>query len=446
MNKFHKKLFFNILQPTKQKYIYICKGINVLYGKYLYFNTALLKKNEYMGQAKKMLMEFEEKVSIIDDLISILSSEHFEYLCDHQLISDLYVIRNTIGKLDSSSMSMIDLASNIITDYFYSIYSELRLLMDSIEMEGRVTDEHKSIFQNLSEKIHYNISKTKRLLREFSINRPSVYNSEIYYKEQIDEIQKQKDEIQKQRDHLVEILNEVQQRQENIQGQSEEEIRLHKMSIKEKEEQLQAANQQILSYRSELEEKKKQENAILEWNTKIKTTFKELSIYLLPIKKEHARLKFLYWAYFVLIVLVILFIVVLEIAICKKFSGIETFPDWRDDLVLMLPIPVTGALLWAFISQLNRAQRQLVVLAKHIHEIEYIEGLLLSLNSLSININDSMMRVNSAIDRLLDNHLSMGAKHSRYDEESIVKEEKKDMIPSDVILKILKEIKGIAVK
>ena len=55
-----------------------------------------------MGQAKKMLMEFEEKVSIIDGLISILSSEYLEDLCDHQLISDLYTIRNTIRKWDSS--------------------------------------------------------------------------------------------------------------------------------------------------------------------------------------------------------------------------------------------------------------------------------------------------------------------------------------------------------
>ena len=224
-----------------------------------------------MGQAKKMLMEFEEKVSIIDGLISILSSEYLEDLCDHQLISDLYTIRNTIRKWDSSSM--IDFVSNVITDDFYSIYSELQSLMNDIEMEGKVTDKYKSNFLNLSKKIHYNTSKAKRLLREFSINRPSVYNSEVYYKEQIDEIQKQKDEIQRQRDELVMALNNVQQKQKNIQGRSEEEIKLHKMSIKEKEEQLQAANQQILSYQMELEEKKKQENAITEWNSKIKATF-----------------------------------------------------------------------------------------------------------------------------------------------------------------------------
>lgn len=139
----------------------------------------------------------------------------------------------------------------------------------------------------------------------------------------------------------------------------------------------------------------------------------------------------------------IIFIVVLEIIICCKFSSTESFPDWKDHLILLLPIPASGALLWAFISQLNRAQRQLVLLAKHIHEIEYTEGLLLSLNSLSIDMEDSMKRVNSAIDRLLDNHLSMGIEVCRCDEDSIVKEEKKDMVPVDLILKLIKEAKGV---
>lgn len=55
-----------------------------------------------------------------------------------------------------------------------------------------------------------------------------------------------------------------------------------------------------------------------------------------------------------------------------------------------------------------------------------------------------MKRVNSAIDRLLDNHLSMGIEVCRCDEDSIIKEEKKDMVPVDLILKLIKEVKGVA--
>lgn len=392
-----------------------------------------------MGQAKKMLMDFEEKVSVIDNIINILSSNDFEDLCEPRLISDLCAIRNAINGLDSSSMSVISFISNTVTDDFYSIYSKLRMLMENVEHEGRLSDRQRLEFRQILKELSNKTIRIRKLLQDYTVNRSPVYNSEKYYIEQINDIQSQKNELEK-------ALEAIQKEKRNIQGKSQAEKELHEKRIQDKELQLQIANQQILSYQSELEEKKKQENAILEWNTKIKTTFKELSVYLSPIKNEHDRLKKLYWAYLVLTVIVIVFIAVLEIVICSKFHKIETFPEWKDYLVLMLPIPVTGALLWAFISQLNRAQRQLVILAKHIHEIEYIEGLLLSLNSLSIDINDSMKRVNSAIDRLLDNHLSMGAEHSRYDEESIVKEEKKDMIPSDLILKLLKEIKGIASK
>ena len=93
--------------------------------------------------------------------------------------------------------------------------------------------------------------------------------------------------------------------------------------------------------------------------------------------------------------------------------------------------------------QLNRTQRQLLILAKHIHEIKYIEGLLLSINSLSLNISDSTERVNNAINRLLENHLNRNSKSDEITENSIIKEENKDSVPIDIVLKLLKEAKGI---
>lgn len=385
-----------------------------------------------MGQAKKMLMDFEEKVSIIDNILMLLSSDTFDDQCEPQLISDLYSVRNMIESLDSSSMSVINFISNVITDDFYSIYADLRKLAENIEFEKSSLDNAKLILRKLIKDLWNKVIRVKSLLQDFTLNKSHVYNSEEYYNNQIQAIQKQKNDLEKS-------LEAIRKEKNNIQGKNQAEREIYEKRIQEKELQLQIANQQ-------LEEKKKQENAIEEWNTKIKATFSELKKYLEPIKNEHTRLKYLFWAYSILTSLVIIFITILEIIICAKFYKIDTFPEWKDYLVLMLPIPVTGALLWAFISQLNRAQRQLVILAKHIHEIEYIEGLLLSLNSLSIDINDSIKRVNSAIDRLLDNHLSLGAKHSKYDEESIVKEEKKDMIPADIMFKILKEIKGLTSK
>lgn len=413
-----------------------------------------------MEQAKKILMELQEKVSIIDDILEMLSSREFEGICEPKLISDLHFIVKMISSLDLSSTSTINYISNIITDDIYITYTELKEIVKNTNLENNtvVNDKRlalKNIVNDLennveiikrhlqyyttyymkyhSENCYKNhISDIKKLYHDYITDKNIIYNSEDYYNHKISETQKQKEKLE-------EALSKTQNKKNNIPSKSQEE-----KEITEKEIQLQIANQQIQNYQIELEKKKKQENAIEEWNTKIKATFGELKEYLLPIKNEHKRLKYLFWTYLTLTGVVILLIVILEFVICYKFYNAESFPEWKNYLVLMFPISVTGGLLWAFISQLNRAQRQLVVLAKHIHEIEYIEGMLLSLNSLSTDINDSMKRVNSAIDRLLDNHLSSGEKHGKYDEESIVKEEKKDMIPTDVIFKLLKEIKGLS--
>lgn len=132
--------------------------------------------------------------------------------------------------------------------------------------------------------------------------------------------------------------------------------------------------------------------------------------------------------------------------ICIKFYQCQNLPEWKDFFVLFLPIPLTGGLLWAFITQMNRAQRQLIILANQIHEIEYIEGVLISINSLSVDINDSIKRINLAIEKLLENHLHLNHTKSNYNEESIVKEENKDMVPTDLIIKILKELKSVSPK
>jgi hypothetical protein len=87
-----------------------------------------------------------------------------------------------------------------------------------------------------------------------------------------------------------------------------------------------------------------------------------------------------------------------------------------------------------------------VILAKHIHEIRYIEGLLLTINTLSPDINDSTKRVNMAIDRLLENHLNESSYTGIINEDKILTEEKKDSVPIDIVLKLLKEAKEIVNK
>lgn len=374
-----------------------------------------------MEQLEQTYFDLRKIRVIVFNLRIKLSKEPFKSIVEPELLA---VLRTFDGDLFRARRLDRSISfSPAILDDLDSIYTKFRELSVDVKSEGELDIDKKKKFYEISKELFRTIIILKNELSHELISRPTVFNSEEYYEDRIKQLEAQKKRLEQ----------ELKKEQEES-----------KINQEEKEDALRNAEEQIRNYKSELEEKKKQENAISEWRAKIKTTFVDLSGYLSPIKDEHQRLKYLYRTYAALTGIVVIFIVVLEIIICCKFSSTESFPNWKDHLTLLLPIPASGALLWAFISQLNRAQRQLVLLAKHIHEIEYTEGLLLSLNSLSIDMEDSMKRVNSAIDRLLDNHLSMGTELCRCDEDSIVKEEKKDMVPVDLILKLIKEAKGVA--
>lgn len=374
-----------------------------------------------MEQLEQTYFDLRKIRSIVLNLRINLSKEPFKSIVEPELLAVLRTFDANLFRAIRLERSIF--FSPVILDKLDSIYTKFRKLFVDVKLEDELDIDKKKKIYEISKELFRTIIILKNELSDELISRPTVFNSEKYYEDRIKQLELQKKSLEE----------ELKEKQEES-----------KINQEEKEDALRNAEEQIRNYKSELEEKKKQENAISEWRNKIKNTFEELSCYLSPIKDEHERLKFLYKAYVRLTGIVIIFIVVLEIIICCKFSSTESFPNWKDHLTLLLPIPASGALLWAFISQLNRAQRQLVLLAKHIHEIEYTEGLLLSLNSLSIDMEDSMKRVNSAIDRLLDNHLSMGTELCRCDEDSIVKEEKKDMVPVDLILKLIKEVKGVA--
>lgn len=386
-----------------------------------------------MGQAKKRLMEYEHNFSIIEGLISIYTSDILENFEENKIILQLIDLRDRIRSMDNNSMDSIELISELINDDFHYIYSELSRIHESISEDIEpISKADLNKFKKLSHTLQTEIRRVNARLNNYIFKTKSIYNSEKYYDEQIRELENQKKELQSYLIH-----------QKNIEGKTQEEIAENKRVIKEKEIALIKAKEQIKQYQSELEEKKKKENAIVEWNTKIKSTFDELTVCLSPIKDEHTRLNRMFWLYSILTILVIITIVALEFYIFYKIHKSVDFPEWKNYIAAITPIPIFGGLLWAFIIQLNRTQRQLLILAKHIHEIKYIEGLLLSVNSLSLDINDSTKRVNKAIDRLLENHLNTNSSSESINEENIINEEKKDTVPIDVVVKLLKEAKGI---
>lgn len=282
---------------------------------------------------------------------------------------------------------------------------------------------------DLLDKIGNYIFDKNNHLQEY-IEQDKVYNSMKFLEERINSINREKIRLEKTIAELV---------QENEKSQ------LQKEELNLKEIELDNAAKKIAYYQKELELRQKQEDAVNEWKTKIETTFEKLKEYLDPIEDELNRLREMFIIYRYLSAAIVFVLIVLEIISCYKIYNAINFPDFKNYIVLFIPVPIAGGLLWAFICQMNRAQRQMVILSRYKHEIQYVEGLLISINSLSPSIDEAVKRINLALDRMIDNHLNIATKDV-FTEDRFLKEEKKDGMPYDMVMRILGDVKDIVKK
>lgn len=258
-----------------------------------------------------------------------------------------------------------------------------------------------------------------------------ILNSDKFYKNKIEQITKEKQELSTKINDITKELKST-----------NDESKKARKELKEKEQEL---NWLMNKYKAEMLQNEKINDVKDEWEKKIIKAFENLKKYIKPIKNEHKRLGFLFWGYLGLSVVIVLCLFIIEYIICCKIEAVEGFPTWETYLSLILPIPIAMGGLWGFVTLMHRVQRQLVTLAKQIHEIEYVEGLLLTTNTLSTNINESMSKVNLAIEKLLENHLNYDG--STLTEELLLeKEEKKDAMPYEEVLKLVEKVAGMVSK
>ncbi len=262
-----------------------------------------------------------------------------------------------------------------------------------------------------------------------------AYNSIEYYNDQIQIFQKEKRVLSEQ-------IKRLKEKQEQAEASIEQKAELE-LELNEKSNTLLEYAAKIRQYEIERKKQEEDNDKIKAWSGKIKMAFETLKSYIEPIKNEHSRLNFLYKCYLFLSGLFILGLISFEIIICCKISTCEALPTWNTYFFLIFPMPIALGLLWGFIYQMNRAQRQMVILAKQIHEVEYVEGLLLTTNTLSTDVNESMNRINTAVNQLLENHLSYTCEPLK-DELFLKKEESKDSMPYEMVVKLLKDVASVS--
>ena len=288
---------------------------------------------------------------------------------------------------------------------FEYIYQKIKLCLEHISGLDNENDEKKYLIRIRS--------CIYSLIRSCSNN--AYHTSESYYTKQINELQEKENALNKEIEDL---------KQKNAEHQ-------------EKENELESIKEQIKQYEIEKDELKKKLDARDNIKGKISDAFKELKTHISHLETEKTRLNWMFYIYAFLCVAVMGALIVFE---WKYISNWEDADKWMDYLPFYIPVPIVGGLLWVFISQMNRAQRQLIQVANVLHHIDYVEGLLLAINHISTDVNSASDKICHVLDHLIKNHMSSPDGLS---EQSLDAEISKDNINLNTFLNLAKEVKEV---
>lgn len=291
-----------------------------------------------------------------------------------KLLSILRLLLSRISKSPIYDQMVLDLINNEIAD-------SLKELKDVLH--GR-NDKPDSLFQtSLSIQL---FGLEIQLVRCRDLLMPSLGNDNLnsadFYQKRLGELE-------------GEIKRLKSEKEKNSQKAIQRDAEISRLSIVIKETQKQ------------LEDKKRQEDAQKNWNENIEKAFQNLNEYQKPLLKEKRRLDVLFWVFGTLSFLSLCLLCIAIYMAAHKIYCADAATTIASYLPYYSPIPIIGIMLWVFIVQMNREQRQLIMLTQHLHNLSYTEGLLKSITIFDPKIEDAVSRINATIDKLLDNHLSL---------------------------------------
>ena len=331
-----------------------------------------------MGRMKELLMDNERALDVLSSLEHELISANYDKNGGNPRIPRLLILlRLIIPRISKSPIydqKVLDLINNEIAD-------SLKELNDILHGDNDYVD---TVSQNrlsiLLLGLEMQLVRCRDLLMANS--EKENLNSADFYQKRLSELE---GEIKKLESEKEKNTQKAKQRDEEITRLS--------FVIKETQKQL--------------EEKKRQEDAQNDWNEKIGIAFQNLNEYQKPLLKEKRRLAVLFWVFGTLAFLSLCLICIAIYMAAHKIYCADAGATLSTYLPYFSPIPIIGVMLWVFIVQVNREQRQLIMLTQHLHNLSYTEGLLKSITIFDPKIEDAVSRINATIDKLLDNHLSL---------------------------------------
>lgn len=243
------------------------------------------------------------------------------------------------------------------------------------------------------------------------------YNSVDYYVTKIKELTSKKDELEKALQQCSSSTEESIQLREKLKSAEEK--------IKRLEESKGIVEQKI--------------DAEEVWKRKITDSFNTLQEKSQVINDEYTRLKWIFRISWISVLILVIVLAALTICSYIHFTTPNVqLESFRDYLPYCSPYPIIGIILWISIYQMNKSQRQLIVIAEQIQSIDYVEGLLLALNSLSPDIKGGVERINNAIDRIIDNYLTIQCQNTCNEEKlQSIENKDKNAIPINTVKSLL---------
>ncbi len=374
-----------------------------------------------MGAAKDYLIDRDEAIGALGhwlDRIEALKPKHKD-LNSLFLVGTIVTSRLDDKKMHFNAVRQIQQSAQLIDDALRVLESpdaasrEVRLAVSVLE------HTFSAMFQLVDDEDEGHDSA-------------SGLNSTKYYERQIAELQKQKSDLEQL------MAQQSRQTKQSDRQQAEAE-RERKETVRE----LDAVRKQLEQMQREDAARKRREDAQTQLKTDIQEAFNKLNGYSAPFEAEKFRLNLLFAAYALLSAATLVVLVIYECHFMHRIQLESLSALWTNYIPFYLPVPLCAGLLWAFIFQMNRAQRQLVALTDKLHHVKYIEGLLLAIARLSTDMAEGASKIRQTIDRIIDNYL-----HQPHDltEARLQKEAEKDNLDLGELTKLMREIKEVVKK
>lgn len=347
---------------------------------------------------KEQIKNRNRVVTLLDNCAKVLSVRKD---ADADVIKLVIRIRQLASNLRNNTI-----CEKTIDD-LYSKFDQMLDILNSFKNKGDVNLDAITDMLSIMEK-GLSDYKDETLRKAVSMNTPEYFDNEISKIEQ----------------ELISSELDLQKLKDEGKGDSPDYKRLQRSII--------ALKGNILALREMAKTRRESDDMEKALENRMKPLSVDIVKASIEITEERGRLKYLFYTYIVILGVIIIAMIIWEsILVCKLYPRL-TINSWGNYVPFFLPIPLFAGLLWMCIYQINRAQRQMVVLADKLYKLKHNDSLLQT----SVSVYADMRKNEEHVSRLIDSMIEYNK--ARDNEEDISSKPMEYSVPLDKIIEIVK--------